>query len=416
MLLARPHPGAPPGQQHGPATGQVDLGRRVGERRLALQDDALFPVAVLRQVVVKPEKPRVGAQHVTNFGRGPNVEFTLHTFAVGILGGREGAFFPHVAQRPGHGLAGPGGVKRVAGFGMNQCQQVEDQGVVVQHLLEMRDQPGGVGGIAGVAAAEMVVDAALAHPVQHKIDRRGGAGVAGSESFLPEQPEDRRVGEFRGLAEAAALPVDVAKERGAGRVQRRRAGWLARPRRRVGCQRLAHRGHRGADLLALVVPGRAQAQQHLGEARPAEPRRRRKIGAAPERRAFGRQHHGQRPAALLAHGVQGRHVDLVDVGPFLAVDLDADEAGVHDFRHRLVLEAFMRHDVAPMAGGVADREQDRQVAGLGLGQCRRSPDPPVHRVVPVLPQIGRGGRAQHIRHVALPVPCEGPYISQPNQE
>ncbi len=55
--------------------------------------------------------------------------------------------------------------------GMRQRQQFQQLRVVVQHLLEMRHQPDLVGGIAGEAAAEVVVDAALRHPLQHQVQR-----------------------------------------------------------------------------------------------------------------------------------------------------------------------------------------------------------------------------------------------------
>ena len=57
----------------------------------------------------------------------------------------------------------------------------------------------------------------------------------------------------------------------------------------------------------------------------------------------------------------GVHVDRVEVGPLLAVDLDVDEALVHQRRGGRVLERLVRHHVAPVAGRVADREQDRLV-------------------------------------------------------
>ena len=47
-------------------------------------------------------------------------------------------------------------------------------------------------------------------------------------------------------------------------------------------------------------------------------------------------------------------VELIDVGVLLAVDLDVDEPAVHVLRGRRVLEGLMGHDVAPVAGGVAD--------------------------------------------------------------
>src|SRR5262249_10516579 len=53
----------------------------------------------------------------------------------------------------------------------------------------------------------------------------------------------------------------------------------------------------------------------------------------------------------------------------------------------LILEAFVRHDVAPVAGGVADRKQDRFVAVPGLGERIRPPRPPVDGVVFVLQKV-----------------------------
>ena len=88
--------------------------------------------------------------------------------------------------------------------------------------------------------------------------------------------------------------------------------------------------------------------------------------------------------------VQRRHVDLIDVGAFFAVHFDIDEQVVHDLSDRRIFEALVRHDVAPVAGGIADREQNRLVGALGFGEGLGSPRPPVDRVVPVLQQIGTG--------------------------
>ena len=95
-------------------------------------------------------------------------------------------------------------------------------------------------------------------------------------------------------------------------------------------------------------------------------------------------------AALLAEVMQRAHVDLVDVRPLLAVDLDGDEQLVHHGSRGVVLKTFVGHHMAPVAGGIADREQDRPVGPLGLGQGLRSPRPPVDRVVLMLQQIGTG--------------------------
>jgi hypothetical protein len=97
---------------------------------------------------------------------------------------------------------------------------------------------------------------------------------------------------------------------------------------------------------------------------------------------------------MLAEQSQGLLVDGVEIRALLAVDLDVDEELVHEVGDALILEALMRHHMAPMAGRVAHREQDRLVVALRLGQSVLAPDPPVHRVHPVLQQIGGSGFAE----------------------
>src|SRR5919197_619807 len=65
-----------------------------------------------------------------------------------------------------------------------------------------------------------------------------------------------------------------------------------------------------------------------------------------------------RPARWRSDGV---HVDRVHVRALLAVDFDVDEALVHESSRLVVLEGLVCHHVAPVTGGVADREQDRLV-------------------------------------------------------
>jgi hypothetical protein len=102
--------------------------------------------------------------------------------------------------------------------------------------------------------------------------------------------------------------------------------------------------------------------------------------------------------------MQRRHVERVDVRPFLAIDLHVDEQIVHLRRDRRVLERLVRHDMAPVTGGIADRQQDRPVAALRLRQRLRPPGPPVDGVAGVLQQIGRGRAGEPVsflRHDGL---------------
>ena len=122
---------------------------------------------------------------------------------------------PSASPRRLAGLSDALRIERVPGFLPHQGQKADQFGVVVQHLLEMRHQPARIGGVARIAAAEMIVDAALA-------DRRQGAqdGVAiGLEARAfpgaPQQFEDPGLGKFGRGTDAAVERVDLAHRRAA---------------------------------------------------------------------------------------------------------------------------------------------------------------------------------------------------------
>src|SRR5215213_10512567 len=77
--------------------------------------------------------------------------------------------------------------------------RARQQRVVVEHLLEVRDDPGGVDGVAREATAELVVDATAGHRTQRA--QRGGRIVT-----RQQQLDRGRLRELRCPAEAA---VDV---------------------------------------------------------------------------------------------------------------------------------------------------------------------------------------------------------------
>ena len=164
------------------------------------------------------------------------------------------------------------------------------------------------------------------------------------------------------------------------------------------------RSRRAASLQALATP-----LQHLAAttaargAAPAGSRcRRRTARRSGVRNAFS----GQPPCA--GHGLHGVHVDRVDVRALLAIDLDAHEVLVHDAAIVRVLEGLVLHHVAPVAGGVADRDQHGLVLGAGARERLLAPRIPVHGVVGVLEQIGRGLGGEAVRHLRY-VPSYVPF-------
>ena len=270
----------------------------------------------------------------------------------------------------------------------------------------MRHAPLAVGRVAGEAAAEMVVDAAGAQRVEQSAHRaaQGAARGRGTTSLHRK----RKIGALGNFGAPLRPPLTGSRMRvSASAARARSSGARSAPDRRRGefGEMGDEPGALFAERRALVAPRRVDGVEHLRERRPSPTRRRRPVGAAEERRAVGREEHRHRPAALLAHRMQRRHVERVDVRPLLAIDLDVDEQLVHQRRDRRVLERLVRHDVAPVAGGVADRQQDRAVAALRLRERLGSPRPPMDRVAGVLQQIGRGRAGEPVsflRHDGLP--------------
>ena len=283
------------------------------------------------------------AEDLPEPGRGPDVEQaltvpTVRAGAVGVEGGGEASLGgAHLPEQPSGGLqrhpAGEGRPGRPPPVGVHPQQQ----GVVVQHLLEVRHDPRLVHAVAGEPAAELVVDAAARHRLQRPLRHGEGLGRAAPEQEL--QHHGRRE---LGRAAEPAVPLVEAPGEGAHRLVQ---GLLVRqrPGRRLGP--LAERLRQPRPLLqqgrpVLAPQPRDGAQQPL-ELVPGE------VGPGVERVALGRGEDGERPAALAGHRLEGLHVDRVDVRPFLAVDLDVDEVLVHEPGGGLVLEGLTGHHMAP---------------------------------------------------------------------
>jgi len=334
----------------------------------------------------------------------PNVEAALVAFRVGVQAGVECAVTARVGvtaqltQQPFHGTLDGVSEQPLTGRGRRLGVDREQQRVVVQHLLEMRYFPARVHRIAAEAPSELVEQAAFRHARQaqrgHVQRLQIGRVVARAGVPVAQQTrQSRGMREFRCRAKAAIVAVEAlfqprtAGLQGLGR-QARAGG-----RRRIEVlDRADDLGGRHPQLLLVLVVVACHLAQQIAKSGQAEARFAREIGAAEEwPLVVVQQEHGQRPAAAAA----GEHlvrqlVEAIQVGALFAIDLDAHIQLVHRGRDGLILERFMCHHMAPVAGGIADRQQDRLVFAPGPLQRFGPPAIPVHRIVRVLAQVRAG--------------------------
>jgi hypothetical protein len=293
-----------------------------------------------------------------------------------------------VAQHVVEGVLDDAPEARIAGHLVRLEIQTGYLGVVVEHLLEVRHEPVGVDRVAMEAAPDLVVHAAARHPLAGEDDRLEQRRVAGGAVLAQEELERRRMRELRRAAESAFLTVDVREEALGG------AAWqagvqlaIAAPDLLGACQPREQLVDGLRDLVGSLAVGARDRLEHPREARHAVTVDRREVRAAVERLAVRGEEDRHRPSAPSREHLDGLHVHVVDVRALLPVDLHVDEPLVHEPCDVRVLERLPFHHVAPVAGGVADGQEDGTVLASRPREGLLSPGVPVDRVVGVLKQV-----------------------------
>jgi hypothetical protein len=95
----------------------------------------------------------------------------------------------------------------------------------------------------------------------------------------------------------------------------------------------------------------------------------------------------ERPAQLAGEGACLGQITGVDRGVFFPINLDAHHVLVEIVSNGRVAERLSRHDVAPVTGGITDRDENRDVACGGFVERFLAPFSPIDRVVPVCAQV-----------------------------
>src|SRR6266581_208266 len=111
------------------------------------------------------------------------------------------------------------------------------------------------------------------------------------------------------------------------------------------------------------------------------------IGTSVEWATVGSKEDGHGPATLLCKGLHGLHIDVVYIWSFFTIYFNRDKMLIHQASYVFILEGFALHDMAPVAGRVANTEQDGFVLLLCLLQSFFTPWVPIYGVVGMLQEI-----------------------------
>ena len=313
------------------------------------------------------------------------------SLAVGVFGGVEAAFgVGHVAEDVTEDAVGGIGECDLAAGEERLEIELCELGVVVEHLLEVGHQPGRIHGVTGETATELVVNASGVHVFAGFDDHAQRFGVAEARVIREKEQRLTRAGEFGRATEPAVAGIEFGLK-GSGCFMKP-LKLRARFGRGIALGRLLQlRMNVPGGLFELgpsVAPEPADLLEDLAEGGSSVAWVGGEIGAAIEGFEFRGEEDIEGPAALAGGGLHKGHVDLVHVGSFFAIDFDADEMLVEDFGGLLVFERFPFHDVTPMAGGIADAEEDGFRLAPGEVEGFFAPGIPVYRIVLVLAEVG----------------------------
>ena len=142
------------------------------------------------------------------------------------------------------------------------------------------------------------------------------------------------------------------------------------------------------EFLPSLLPRGIDHRDEIEHPDQPEPRFPGDIGGGEERSLVRGHDDGEGPAPGAHELERNSHVNVVYFRPLLPVELDVHEARVHESRHPRVLEGFAGHDMAPVARGVADGEEDRLVFCVRPAEGLLAPGIPVDRVVGMLEKVG----------------------------
>jgi len=216
------------------------------------------------------------AEGQSDLVRCPYVVLALFAFGVRILGAVEAAGgVGHVTEDVIEGLFTDLAEMRASGQLPGVQVGSGQLSVVVEHFLEVRDQPGFIGGVAVKAATEVVVDTTAGHGCECLRRRGCGGSFSRAGGVVQQELDDHGLREFGRITPPAVQAVPTGDQVGCGAGEGVRVQDDGPVGLRLACVALGGCRSRGAaqpfrglrcilqQSLLLLFPHLGQDLQHL---------------------------------------------------------------------------------------------------------------------------------------------------------
>ena len=175
----------------------------------------MFPIPQIGNIVAGTESAGIFCvlEDGLDLCRRPDEKLSFDSFRIRIRcgiesSGKVGHLPENIIEHFRRDLAIGGLFRDLIGFQVGPCQE----GIVVEHLLEMGDQPALVGGVPCEPATDMIVDPPVRHRIERARDHLQDSALPCSAVTTEEQREPCGRGKLWRTTESAVALVEILTE------------------------------------------------------------------------------------------------------------------------------------------------------------------------------------------------------------
>ncbi len=164
-----------------------------------------------------------------------------------------------------------------------------------------------------------------------------------------------RAREFWGTTETAFVRIKSSRKLLVSRLQNNGINFSGRSLVFASfAQCINNGGSLACNFCAIIFPGFGNPLQNSLESGMTKSVFRGEIGSTDKRCELWSKPYAHRPAAAARCCLDESHVNAIHIGSLFTIDFNVHKLAIHDFGGASIFEGLMRHDVAPVTGGITN--------------------------------------------------------------